>query len=183
MTADFIGELRVRMAAVSASPSALRNMVGPGGVIRARNFLSSESILKRLSQPHRFEAELDDVTQELAAVLPKRKLAGGHAWGPARKVLNIFLGESTYNTHLREAYCLTRVEALLEVPLDSFVANGIAKDAAKLSPAVSFDRWRGVVHVTPELNSKYQKVAQAIAREWGYHHRVFLDLRYWLRPN
>jgi hypothetical protein len=176
---DFLGDMQARVAAIAVSPSALRNMVGAGGVKSAQKFLSNKQILESIGRSQNFGDELNAITANLAAALPKRKLGGGHAWGPARKILNIFLSEAASNIHLRKAYGLARIQNLLELPLDSYVAKGIAGDTRELSLPSRLDRWRGVVHVTPTQNSQYQRLARIIARRLGYRHPVHLDLRYW----
>jgi len=119
------------------------------------------------------------LTKQLADALPPRKRPDGNLWGPARKVLNIFLSDATYNFYLREQYNLDQIERYLEVPLDSYVAIGVALDAAKLHPPIKFERWKGVVHVTPQLNDDYQSAATHIAKDRGYRCRGHLDARYW----
>ena len=176
---DFIGDLRKRVAGLAIGPSTLRNMVGPTGIEIARAFCSGENFLRRIRHPNTFVNELDSITEELAAKLPKRKVAGGNTWGPSRKLLNIFLSDATYNTYLREEYELARIEDCLEVPLDSFVAIGIVNDVLDLKLLNKFDPWRGVVHVTPPLNAAYQSAATDIAKLLDYRCRGHLDLRYW----
>ena len=175
---DPIPSLRVRVAALAIGPSTLRNMVGPGGVTAAQNFCSRNAVLTTLSNSRSFSRALNRLTVDLAAAMPEHE-RGGNRWGPARKSLNIFLSDASQNFQLRRAYALNRIEASLEIPLDSYVARGLRRDARDLGVEANLGRWRGVVHVSPESNAEHQRVASVIARRLGFRYRAQLDLRYW----
>ena len=144
---DFLKLMRRRVAALAIGASSLRNMVGSSGVEIARGFCESIP-LDPVSNPEGFSDQLDILTADLARKLPRRKLQGGELWGPARKQLNIFLSDAVYNHYLRDAYRLERVESMLEVPVDSFVAAGIVDHVRKLKLEYRFSKWAGVVHLT-----------------------------------
>jgi hypothetical protein len=99
---------------------------------------------------------------------------GAQYWGLARKVLNIFLRGSLYNTYLTAHYGLPRLDACYEVPLDSLSAAGIRKHASERP----LPRWVGVIHVTPDINDHFQRLATAIAPEQNTL-RVHLDAMFW----
>ena len=172
-----------RVAALAIGPSSLRNMVGPGGVSEARNFCSKNVDLKSVGDRSRFVDTLNRLTDELAGKLPPRKLLGGNLWGPARKQLNIFLSDATYNVYLRNAYGLAAIEGSLEIPVDSLVADGIANDVCKFRLRYDFSAWRGVIHLTPALNAKYQEAADDIAIKRCVCYRAHLNLIYWRSQN
>ena len=92
--------------------------------------------------------------------------------GPARKQLTIFLSDATYNVYLRNAYGLAAIEGSLEIPMDSWVADGIAKDDRKFGLGYDFHAWQGVIHLTPDLNAKYQRAANDIAIKKRLRYRV-----------
>jgi len=179
LNANFYRELRERIAGLAIGGSTLRNMTGVGGIKIARNFCSREETLKCVTRQKRFADGLNTLTQLLARELPPRKLPGGNRWGPARKILNIFLSDATYNIYLRKRYKLDQIEDALEVPLDSYVAKGLSTDAQSLPRPEILGSWRGVVHTTPDLNARYQAIASIIAKHRGYRCRSHLDLRYW----
>lgn len=97
-------------------------------------------------------------------------------WGAARKFLNLYMREISYNALLREKYHLERIEHLLEVPLDSNVADALQKE----KEGVQLPRWPRVIHLTRQTSAQYQSVAEAVAARMRTC-RVHLDLLYW-RP-
>ena len=105
--------------------------------------------------------------------LPK----GSRYWGRARKCLNIFLREASYNFLLRTTYEFGNIDTLLETPLDSRVAKGLGDDADKgrLPP------WKSIIALTPEQNAIYQEVAAEVAEARYGTLRANLDLWYY-RP-
>jgi hypothetical protein len=95
-------------------------------------------------------------------------------WGAARKAINLFLRDCTYDHHPRSHCHLGRIEPWLEVPLDSFVASALRKTRK----GRNLPRWDSLIKLEPEVSRNYQEVAQAIADGKGIA-RVHLDLRYW----
>ena len=171
MNADFARLLQLQVAQLSANGSSLRNQGAPGVVAAARRGLADLSLLllPRASSEE-FTRHLDDITQKLLCSFP----AGGQHWGAARKVLNLFLRDCLYNFYLRDWYGLAVCEPYLEVPLDSYVARGLHETER----GDDLPEWRGVKHVTSEVNALYQEVASEEAERLGIE-RVHLDLRYW----
>ena len=150
-------------------PSASRRMIRKGDIEHIRTFLDRLN-LRRFNDPTKFSRALDRSTKSLANLLPKDR------WGAARKFLNLYLRDATYNFYLREAYGLDRVEPLLELPMDSYAANELRRQCGALP------RWKGVIHLAPKENAVYQAFAgQVAARECI--HRVHLDVRYWRASN
>jgi len=123
--------------------------------------------------PDLFPKVLDCYTCQLKDALPK----GSRYWGRARKCLNIFLREASYNFLLRTTYEFGNIDTLLETPLDSRVAKGLGDDADKgrLPP------WKSIIALTPEQNAIYQEVAAEVAEARYGTLRANLDLWYY-RP-
>jgi hypothetical protein len=116
-----------------------------------------------------FQSELDSATEKLVERIP------AHAWGVARKVLNIFLHNAFYNHYLRTEYQLDLAESLFEVPVDSAVARGLRSRAGK----DNLPAWLGVKALTPDTNRRYQETAVTAAKIEGCS-RVHLDPLLWL---
>jgi hypothetical protein len=168
-----------RVAALAIGPSTLRQMVGAGGVKAAIMFCRDEKILERVSKRSSLERELNVLTFELVECLPERKIAGGDLWGPARKVLNIVLSDATLNYRFRIKYDLNTIKDLLELPMDSHTAAGLACDCRKLNVNARPVKWPGVVHLSPKANADYLALANVIANARGFGCRARLDLAYW----
>jgi hypothetical protein len=164
---DLIDLIRHHDAISAITPSASRKMVSKGDIQKVRNFLDHLDI-KSFGNSQTFERVLDRATKKLAKHLPKGK------WGAARKFLNLYLRPITYNFYLRRAYRLERIEALLELPMDSFAIKGLRHDHR----GSRLPRWKGVIHLTPEVNAVYQAAAEQIAKDKGLC-RVHLDMAYW----
>lgn len=99
---------------------------------------------------------------------------GARNWGAARKVLNIFMRTVAYTGPLEEISGLTRLLSVLEVPLDSQVAEKLCSDAAMHE----FPPWDAIKRLTPEVNRSYQEAAAQVAARKGVH-RADLDVYYW----
>jgi hypothetical protein len=149
-------------------PSSARGLLSKGTIQSVRDFLRGLDT-REFTKRGQFSGTLDLETRSLAAKVPT-------SWGAARKFLNLYLREITYNFFLREKYHLERVEHLLEVPLDSNVAKGLQGE----KEGVRLPRWPGVIHLTPDTSAQYQSVAVAVAARKRTC-RVHLDLLYW-RP-
>lgn len=167
----YIGYFMARQARVSIGPSTARRM-GPAGTIRAaRKFLGAMD-LKRFGKRSEsaFRRELDLATEELCTVMPKT----ARHWGSARKFLNIFLRDCSYNKYLSAHFKMDRLEPWLEVPLDSHVAKGLRQYAGQECP----HPWPGVIHLTREYSDCLQKLATVYATEEQVN-RVDLDVKLW----
>jgi hypothetical protein len=149
----------------------VRGRGNTGAVACCRTFLRRDVDLADFGtrDPRLFARALDRSTTQLRSALPK----GAQHWGIARKVLNIFLRDSLYNSYLSRRYSLSQAEALFELPLDSFTAAGL-----RASSEQHLSRWRGVRYVTPALNKEYQLAAMLVANQKGFA-RVHLDSLWW----
>src|SRR3974390_66210 len=116
-----INLIRHHDAIAVITPSASRGMVRKGGTEKVRKFLDRLHIAS-FNKPAGFARSLDRATRRLAKRLPKRR------WGAARKFLNLYLRRITYNFHLRRAYNLSRIEPLLELPMDKYAVRGLKRD-------------------------------------------------------
>lgn len=119
-----------------------------------------------------FRSELDIATLELQQALPK----DARNWGSARKFLNIFLRNCAYNKYTCEQYRLEKIEAWLEVPIDSHVVKGLKEEGKR----GELPRWRTVISLTPSDNAEYQSFASVVAYREGVF-RAHLDIKYWRR--
>lgn len=158
--------VRHHIAKSVIGPSTARKLIPAGTIQSVRDFLRDLDI-RKFTKRGEFSASLDRATRALAAKVPAQ-------WGSARKFLNLYLREISYNVFLREKYHLERIEQLLELPLDSNVAEGLQKE----KEGVLLPRWRGVIHLTPDTSAQYQSVAAAVAARMRTC-RVHLDLLYW----
>lgn len=171
MTAELIEKALKRVARRTANSSTLRNQGAPGVVRAARAFLVQlDPTWFVVPERRQFEVRLNAKTDGLRNRLPK----GARNWGAARKALNLFLRGVLYHTYLAKAYGMARVRQWLEVPLDSYLAKGLADDES----GVELPRWPGIKHLQPAQSALYQRAAASIARRRGVA-RIDLDLWYW----
>jgi hypothetical protein len=173
MEKEFLKILQKRVAEGAIGASTLRNMGAPEMVKIARNFLSKLNLKKFLVNESKFEKQLNDETERLRKKFPRK----GQHWGAARKAINIFLRDVLYNKFLCDRLKFNRIEHYLEIPIDRYTANGIREDSKK-----GFQRWNGVIHLTEEMNKKYQEAASDIAKNKYNKYkieRVHLDSMYW----
>jgi hypothetical protein len=170
MTA-FLPNLQRFLANAAITPAATRgNAPGVNAAI-----IDSLSVLplSRFADLNRFAINLDHWTVTIT-------VQAGCPWGTARKCLNIFLRDATYNCFTREHYQLAAVESVLEVPLDGDVAVGLRRDVQTLGlPGIP--TWTTIMGLSPEHHVQYQCAAERIAHELYDTHRVHLDLWYWRR--
>ena len=171
MNVNYARLLQRQVAQLTANGSSLRNQGAPGVVAAARKGLADMNLLQLpRAGSEDFTRHLDDITQKLLCSFP----AGARNWGAARKVLNLFLRDCLYNFYLRDWYGLAVCEPYLEVPLDSYVSDGLRRTAR----GDDLPEWCGVKHVTSKVNALYQEIASEEADRLGTE-RVHLDLRYW----
>ena len=156
----FIDRLQRRCAKLAIGPSTLRGKGTSGVAAAARRSLAAIDLatLAVESQPA-FQVFLRRITASLQARMPK----SGRAWGRARKAVNIFLRDVTYNADLRDHYELGEIRGWLEVPLDSHVAIGLKSE----TEGSRLPGWPGIKHLRPEISKQYQSVAAAIAKRYG----------------
>jgi hypothetical protein len=166
-----ISSIQHYVAYGSVGASTVRGLKTKGVVASAREALYAID-LKRYGKatPKSFRALLDQDTELVRQSLVK----GAQHWGVARKVLNIFLRGSLYNTYLNEHYGLSKIDSLLEIPLDSLSARGIRENA----PLGPVPKWVGVKNLTSQINDQFQQLATKIAEDRGTL-RVHLDAIFW----
>ncbi len=169
MNRQFLRAIQRRTARVAVGPSAARGLVGGGVVAAARKFMATLR-LRRFGTGDRlrYARQLDRSTEKLMRALPRKATS----WGLSRKLLNIFLRDCLYTTHLSKAYGLVAAEEFFEIPLDSITAQAIRTVAPELP------RWRGVKYLDSRTSLAYQTAALMIARERGLV-RVHLDAYWW----
>jgi hypothetical protein len=172
---DLVKPMQRHVANASVTASAVRQgRRAVKGVARAAiNFLCNLNI-EAVVAPNSFSDILDAHTEQLRRSLPE----GAQYWGRARKCLNIFLREASYNCLLRTTFNLGELDELLETPLDKQVAEGLKRDAG----ARGLPPWTTIIALKPKQNEVYQTVAADVARELYNTHRANLDLWYWRPP-
>ena len=162
-----------RFHAEAIPPNAIRNQ-GAGGVLDAlRSVLKGLDLASLVVENQAaFIDRLNALTETLAARMP----AGAQHWGTARKAINLFLRDCTYDHHLRQHHGLDKIEPWLEVPLDNDVARALRREPEGLGLL----RWTGLKGLKEPDSIRYQEAAQRVAERMGVL-RVDLDL-YWWRP-
>jgi hypothetical protein len=177
--AEEITLLQQRFATAGITQSAVRlgnTRTGVTGMRSTAREFCSLLELNKLPEPANYEAALDKWTDQLQRKFPK----GGRCWGVARKCLNIFMRNASYNVHLCGMYPrLKRLEHVLEVPLDSNTANGLLREDGATD--FGLQRWNTVIRLKSKENSKFQQWALTVAKRKGIL-RVHLDLLYFPFP-
>jgi hypothetical protein len=161
---------RFRAQAIPAN--AIRNQ-GAEKVLEAIwNHLERVDLATFVTKDRRaFAHRLREATHRLQRRLPRRAT---RRWGAARKALNLFLRDCTYDHRLRAHYGLGKIEPWLEVPLDRYAAIALRKEPeGRCLPP-----WDSLKRLKPKVSQQYQDVAQDVARRIGIL-RVHLDLYYW----
>jgi len=127
------GLLSPRTSGALDSTSWVRSR--PSGTLdAARSFLETIRLGRMgIKKGWEFRERPDRLTEDLRISLPAR----AKYWGLARKILNMFLRDATYNHYLRNEFNLDRAETRLEIPLDSAVATGLRRR----SPRGSLPPW------------------------------------------
>jgi hypothetical protein len=176
MKSDIIPWLIKQQASSAVGSSTLRGGV-KGTVEQARKSLMTIEIGKysSASAEHQFLTLLEKDTKKIMKSFP---LGARENWGAARKVINIFLRNLTYNKYTCEACKLVHIEKWLEVPLDSYVAKGLRNTQTETGLAPKLPRWHGIKRLKKENSNNYQVVASKIAEKKGIN-KVDLDICYW----
>ena len=170
---DFIPTVQRKVAVSAIGPSALRGQ-GKGVLKASQEFLASLSLARiPKSNETRFRTWLDRQTEALLDGLP----VNGRPWGAARKAINLFLRDALYNQYLNRQFELGKIEAWLEVPLDSVVARGMKAKAKKMRTLLP--RWPGLKHLKVHASDEFQNFASAHVRTIEIS-RVHLDMYLWL---
>lgn len=160
-----------RFHAEAIPANAIRNQ-GAKGVLKAiRDHLACSDLATLVTGDDvAFARRLQRATSNLMRRLPEP----GRHWGAARKALNLFLRDCTYDHHLRIQYRLDRIERWLEIPLDSNVAKALRREPE----GTGLPRWDSLCRLAAKTSAEYQAVAQCVARRKRIR-RVHLDLYYW----
>ncbi len=167
------------VANMSVGPSTLRRQVEKGGVANARQFLIDEIDLQQvgsLQAEAAFQGYLDKKTKQLANIL-RRPDNNAPNWGAARKVINIYLIQSSLNRHLYQYFNLHNIESFMEVPLDSFAFKYIISKSDSLDVGTPFR----IINLTSEDSKKIQSAAAKIAKNKSIK-RYELDIISWRNP-
>jgi hypothetical protein len=155
----------------------------------AVKFLYEPSLLADFDQvgsADSFVQLLNVQTDRLRVLLPSEQrtdgsIRGGH-WGSARKFLNIFLFECTLNRYLCESYeNIPSLEPWLEVPLDSYVGNGLVGEPENRAARDPL-RWETIIGLDKDVSDRIQGIAQVVATRMKIY-RVHLDLYYLRYPD
>lgn len=128
------------------------------------------TLLEDVATPETFSRSLDKWTKQL-------KSCSGAPWGTARKSLNIVIRDAAYNVYLRQEFGLETVEYKLELPLDSFSANGLRCDAKQAGVSAP-PPWQSIKSLCQKDNDCFQAVATQIAERKNVP-RCHLDVWYW----
>lgn len=128
------------------------------------------TLLTDVATPEAFPGNLDKWTDRLVS-------CSGATWGTARKSLNIVIRDATYNFYLRGEFDLQAVEHTLELPLDSFSANGLRCDAKEAGLPVP-PPWRSIKSLCRKDSDLFQDAAMQIATRKNVC-RCHLDVWYW----
>ena len=161
-----------RYVAVSSIGSSTVRSRPSGTLDAARGFLETIRLGRMgIKKGWEFRERPDRLTEDLRISLPAR----AKYWGLARKILNMFLRDATYNHYLRNEFNLDRAETRLEIPLDSAVATGLRRR----SPRGSLPPWPGLRGLKPADHAVFQQRASELAAEYGMD-RVHLDTVLWI---
>jgi hypothetical protein len=145
---DFLRAAQAKTARSAASASATRGQ-GRGTVKEARSFFCTLDLRRfGITGDGAFRTQLDAATEELRLALPPP----ARNWGLARKLVNIFLRDALYTTHLCEKFHLDAAEEFYEIPLDS-----ITSDRLRKSPGGGvLPRWNGVKYLSSDASDRYR---------------------------
>lgn len=174
MNKKYIDRLQTRTAELAIGASTLRNQGSPGVVEAARAYMKKIQLhrLQKAKSEKDYQKTLNNHTGRLSMKFPGR--AKGN-WGAARKAINIFLRDVIYNKQLCDWYKLKHLELWLEVPLDSYVVDGIKKDKRV---GEKLPKWKSIKSLSKKDSCEFQKIARNVARREGIN-RIHLDLKYW----
>jgi hypothetical protein len=171
MDASLLKPLQKKVAVSAVPPSAMRRQGLPGLLAEIRTFCAEFPLDPSVeSTAENFSQVLDRATKQLEA----KGVLFGCQWGTARKALNLFLRDATYNHYLQEFYRLYTIEELLELPLDGEVASRLVREAG----GDSLPAWPGVYSLSAMVSREYQAFATRVASHRNVA-RVHLDLEYW----
>jgi hypothetical protein len=172
------------IAETSIGSSTIRNMGPAGNIQLVRNFLKVISIQDFLIAAH-FEPTYKKWLNKQTSKLIKETNFRGDGFGPARKCINIYLRNIIYNSLVCAHFGLipysrefNNVLSHLEIPIDSFSAKGIMKDAKKVHNCPPLPgSWKTIMILSSEQNEHFQIAAKIIA-DSKQTARVNLDFLY-----
>ena len=177
---QFLEKVHRRVAQTCIGSSAIRNQ-GAGGLIDCMRYYFEHNIdirrfMVAVEEERKYQAFLNHHTDKVLNLFPRN----AQRWGAARKGLNLFFRDVTYNQFLAQYYGIPRgfkrynqFVQHLEVPLDKEVGLRIRRDSGGMAP-----RWISIKTLTPNISENYQSYALRIAKDLGVA-RVNLDLIYW----
>jgi hypothetical protein len=166
MKVNLVQQMQSYVAEACLGASALRNQGGSGLVRAARKYFKTLDLSAIPSYGRQFNSWLDQHTDELQSEFPH----GAKNFGAARKALNLFLRSAAYNKALNCAHRLDRLLPLLEVPLDSYVAEHLKSHEPSLP-----NKWERLKFLSKNEHREYQAAARKLAKSWQVH-RVDLDV-------
>lgn len=175
-SALFLEKLRRRTAQAAIGPSALRNQGAPGVIAAARSVAEAIDLSRystRYGKTKNCEdilSFLDEDTNTMLAQFPQ----SAQSWGAARKGLNLFLRDASYNVDLSREFELVAVRSHLEVPLDRHVGEALRYELE----GAELPHWGSIKMLQPAASAEYQKVALQVAKRFGVA-RVDLDVFFW----
>ena len=162
--------IQKRIANISVGSSTVRGQ--PEGTVKvAREYLQSIDLKNffNITNENQFNDLLDKHTNLLKERIPSK------SWGISRKVINIFLFQSTHDIFLNKEYSLNKVIPYLEIPLDN-------PNAKKLKEFAGSDvklEWKNIYSLEPEMSVKFQKYAKNYAIKTYQCERCYLDIYWW----
>jgi hypothetical protein len=170
---NLIERMQEFAAIVAVDISTVRGL--PAGTLHLiRSYLKEIDLHSVPVQDALFREWLDKHTGGILDLIsPKAKC---RPWGTARKALNMFLRDCSYQYFLRTEHGLDQIEALLEIPLDSIVAAALREDAGR----GNLPSWPGLRKLTPEISDRYQEHACKLAGERGLSPTIHLDICLWI---
>jgi hypothetical protein len=158
-----LDEMHHYIAKVGTTGSALRNQGGSGLRSAAITFLSGINLRQLSGQTTTYRQWLDAQTNALMGQFPVSDL-----WGPARKVVNIFMVMTSLNIFLRTVYGLDRFENVLEVPLDNTVEKKLRQFGLSNNMfPTAFPQWQSIKGLTQPNSDKYQQIADSMSNHLG----------------
>lgn len=171
MDGNLLRLMQKKVAVSAIPPSAMRRQGLAGLLAHMRTYCLGLSLdaLASLSEVE-FSGFLDKATNQLCSGAAHLECE----WGAARKALNLFLRDATYNHFLRESYGLVAIEGFLELPLDRQVADQLREEKG----GEGLPLWQGVHDLEARDSQAYQHFAAQVAAARGCS-RVHLDLYYW----
>jgi hypothetical protein len=167
---ELLRAIQSRAARIAVGASTARGR-GNGGVVAAsRDFFTRLDLGPFGGAPANFGQTLDQTTQDLLMALP----SNGRHWGLARKLVNIFLRDCLYTTHLDSQHRLSASEHLFELPLDSLTAKALKRATGR----GMLPQWPGLRHLAQDVSASFQEAAKTNAASKTVA-RVHLDAVWW----